>query len=376
MSTPQTFECPNCGASLDYHDGDGPTIRCKYCNTSVVVPEELRRAQAAQPVMASVNIQLGAAGEQVNTRVLPGCFFPIVFLAIIGGIIGGLVAIFSGEDSPVKDVLDSVTSGYASVAFSFGSEGIGQGMFEDARHVAVDGQGNIYVGEYSDPSRIQVFDSTGQFLALWVMENETPLRSMAVTRDGTLYAVYQSNLWRYDGMSGELLGQVVTGDRFDCVTLTADGKLVAAVDGGFSDDIVRMDTKGNEEMRITASLEGIAENGAIEMLAVDGLGNIYVLATFDEFVFKFSPDGHYLNRFGGEGDEPGQFRAPGTLAIDGQGRVYVTDFKGVQVFDSDGRYVDVFDFPGFGYGLTFNNAGQLLVANGGNKITVFDVSAE
>jgi tripartite motif-containing protein 71 len=376
VSTPQTFECPNCGASLDYHDGDEPTIRCPYCSTSVVVPEELRRAQSAQPAMASVNIQLGAAGEPVNTRVLPGCFFPIVFLAILGGIIVGVAALVFEDDSPVKDVLDSVTSGYASVAFTFGSEGIGQGMFEDARHVAVDGQGNIYVGEYSDPSRIQVFDSTGQFLALWVMENETPLRSMAVTRDGTLYAIYQSDLWRYDGMSGDLLGQVVTGDRFDCVTLTADGKLVAAVDGGFSDDIIRMDTEGNIAMRKSDALEDISEQGAIEIVAVDGLGNIYVLAAYDGYVFKFSPDGQYLNRFGGEGDEPGQFRAPGTLTIDGQGRVYVTDFKGVQVFDSDGRYIDVFDFPGFGYGLTFNNAGQLLVANGGNKITVFDINTE
>jgi hypothetical protein len=39
---PQTFNCPNCGAPLDY-DGSGyPTMRCPFCNNSVVVPQELR----------------------------------------------------------------------------------------------------------------------------------------------------------------------------------------------------------------------------------------------------------------------------------------------------------------------------------------------
>ena len=380
MSTPQTFECPNCGASLDYHAGDDPTIRCQYCSTSVVVPEELRsQVQSPQVVMTRVDLGLGTAGEQAKTRLFPSCFLPIVILAMVGGLIAGLVTLLPEGDSSINDLVDSVVSSnssdFASVAFTFGNEGIGQGMFEDARHVGVDGEGNIYVGEYSDPSRIQVFDSTGQFLALWTIENETPLVSMAVATDGTLYAIYQSNLWRYDGLSGELLGEVGSGRRFDCVTMTADGKLVVALDDGFNDDIVRMDTNGNQEMRITAALEEIAEHGGIEMLEVDGLGNIYVLPTFESAVFKFAPDGQFLNRFGGEGDQPGQFQAPGAIAVDGQGRVYVSDFKGVQVFDSDGRYIDVFDFPGFGYGLAFNYDGQLLVANGGAKITVYDINA-
>jgi ribosomal protein L7/L12 len=39
---PQSFNCPNCSAPLDV-DGDGSaTLRCPYCNTSVIVPEELR----------------------------------------------------------------------------------------------------------------------------------------------------------------------------------------------------------------------------------------------------------------------------------------------------------------------------------------------
>jgi DNA-directed RNA polymerase subunit RPC12/RpoP len=36
----KTFECPTCGAPLDY-DGAKTTQRCPYCNNSVIVPEEL-----------------------------------------------------------------------------------------------------------------------------------------------------------------------------------------------------------------------------------------------------------------------------------------------------------------------------------------------
>ena len=38
---PQTFHCPACQAPLDY-DGASIIVRCSYCNSSVIVPEELR----------------------------------------------------------------------------------------------------------------------------------------------------------------------------------------------------------------------------------------------------------------------------------------------------------------------------------------------
>jgi hypothetical protein len=44
----QSFNCPNCGAGLEYSDAER-TMRCTFCNTTVAVPEELwRAAEAAQ----------------------------------------------------------------------------------------------------------------------------------------------------------------------------------------------------------------------------------------------------------------------------------------------------------------------------------------
>lgn len=38
------FQCPSCGASLDYENTRALTMRCPYCNSSVIVPESLRVA--------------------------------------------------------------------------------------------------------------------------------------------------------------------------------------------------------------------------------------------------------------------------------------------------------------------------------------------
>ena len=49
MST--TFNCPSCGAPIDYDGGPDPTIRCQFCNNVVIVPETLRTAakEESQP---------------------------------------------------------------------------------------------------------------------------------------------------------------------------------------------------------------------------------------------------------------------------------------------------------------------------------------
>ena len=85
-------------------------------------------------------------------------------------------------------------------------------------------------------------------------------------------------------------------------------------------------------------------------------------AVSPDAVFKFSPEGKFLNRFGGSGDQPGQFRAAHAIAVDGKGRVFVSDIKGIQVFDSDGRYLTVFKTDGSAFGMVFNDKNELVVA--------------
>jgi DNA-binding beta-propeller fold protein YncE len=96
-------------------------------------------------------------------------------------------------------------------------------------------------------------------------------------------------------------------------------------------------------------------------VAIDGSGNIYALGTFNSAIFKFTSEGKFVNRFSGPGDQTGQLRAPSSVAVDGNGRVYVCDTKGIQVFDGDGRYLTVFKPDALTFGMVFNDKNELFV---------------
>jgi DNA-binding beta-propeller fold protein YncE len=71
-------------------------------------------------------------------------------------------------------------------------------------------------------------------------------------------------------------------------------------------------------------------------------GDVYVSDGYaNPRVVKFSRDGKYLAEWGKRGNGPGEFQLPHNLAIDGQGRVYVTDRdnKRVEVFDANGKFL-------------------------------------
>jgi hypothetical protein len=47
--------------------------------------------------------------------------------------------------------------------------------------------------------------------------------------------------------------------------------------------------------------------------------------------------------------------------VDGFGRVYVGDMKGVQVFDANGRYLALLTLKGIAFGMIFNDKNELFV---------------
>jgi DNA-binding beta-propeller fold protein YncE len=59
-------------------------------------------------------------------------------------------------------------------------------------------------------------------------------------------------------------------------------------------------------------------------------------------VMRFSPDGTFLEQWGGTGSGPGQFRVPHALALDSKGRVFVADRDNnrIQIFDQHGRFIE------------------------------------
>lgn len=237
-------------------------------------------------------------------------------------------------------------------------------MFTDARSIAVDGTGKIYVGEYNG-GRIQVFDPSGKFITQWYTEDRRmPLRGLAADRKGTVYVVQRGVIRRYDGETGNALGEMGYGggNGFDDIACAPDGSLLAAWYRN-RDDLIKFDSGGRVTRTIKAAISSASGDAELNTrVAIDGAGNMYALGTFNEAVFKFSPDGKFVNRFGGKGDQAGQIRAASAIAVDGKGRVFVSDFKGIQVFDSNGRFLRVFKNKGSASGMIFNDQGELFVA--------------
>jgi hypothetical protein len=337
----------------------------------LIAPNEL----AGRPAQV-VHIKFGLSE---GSR-FPKWIWLLVAIPLLGLIIGGLAAVgalaplFYSVSRPAREPVKPVTpvnpvapkggtvSGFASVLLDFGKEGIGPGMFNDARSIAVDGAGRIYVGEYTG-GRIQVFDPEGKFVTQWsIGDRKTLLRGLAADRKGTVYVVEGGRIDRYAGETGEKLGQVnYERNGFDDVAIGADGGLVAVWQGN-RDDIVVFDANGKLARTIPEAISGASGDSELAMrVAVDGSGNIYALGRFNNGVFKFGRDGKYINRFGDDGDHPGQFRAPYSIAVDGYGRVYVGDMKGIQIFDANGRYLNVINPKGMAFGMVFNDKNELFV---------------
>jgi DNA-directed RNA polymerase subunit RPC12/RpoP len=230
---------------------------------------------------------------------------------------------------------------FAGRVLEFGDEGIGAGQFKDARSVALDGEGRIYVGEYIG-GRVQVFDAHGKFITQWMVDPKRALLNMAADRRGTVYVVHPGQILRYEGPTGSLLGEIskLNGSRSEFYTeavVALDGSLLAI--SNYS-TIVRIGANG--QIKETIDLRAkVGEDVRFDRVAVDGTGNIYALSDRGDSVFRFAPDGRFMNRFGGAGDQPGQLRSADSIAVDGQGRIYVSDSsRGIQVFDGNGRYVN------------------------------------
>lgn len=429
---PNTFKCPMCAAPLDVSDSSSVTVRCPYCENTVILPEELRRGGSASGVNNDVGQTAGASfapmidqalkmaevarllragnkiaaiklyretygvglkdakdaverierGEPITftqasvatgrdaLRPSPGraqlmpehairqkrasggrCLIVslILIVATVGAFLlfGGGTAYWvfrQGQSSvPSSPSTKPTANSFANVALEFGSEGIGAGQFKDARSVAVDGQGRIYTAEYIG-GRVQVFDAQGKFLTQWMVEAKRPLPSMAADRKGSVYIVQGGSIIRYEGSTGERLGEVESrgpgfNQNYSTVYVALDGSLYAVA---ANHNIVHLGADGKIKTIINAE-EKTGDNLHLDGLAVSGSGHIYALDRSERSVLKFAPDGKYINRFGGAGDGVGQLRSPQGIAVDGQGRIYVCDVgRAIQVFDANGRYLESF----------------------------------
>ncbi|MGA9997106.1 MAG: hypothetical protein WBP93_16935, partial [Pyrinomonadaceae bacterium] len=296
-----------------------------------------------------------------------GVMITVAVIGILIAVIGGVAAFVSirrtitNITQPPSRPAPTQTQGFARSVLEFGSEGIGAGQFKDARTITVDGDGRIYVGEYTG-GRVQVFDSQGKFITQWMVDPKSALLALAADRKGTIYVVHPSQLLIYEAATGKLIGEAKKPgpyhyEHYRDVFVALDGSLYAI---GSNSNILHLSSDGQIENTIKVS-EKIGEDVDFERVVVSGAGDIYALER-RKGVFKFAADGRYVNRFGGEGegDGPGQFSSANNIAVDGAGRIYVSDSgHPVHVFDGNGRYLDSFGESDVVFGLAINDHNEI-----------------
>jgi LSD1 subclass zinc finger protein len=239
------------------------------------------------------------------------------------------------------------TPQFADQVMAFGTEGIGPGQFTDARAVAIDGQGHIYVGEYSN-GRVQVFDSAGKYLSEFFVGKDKIIVGLAADRAGTVYVIVPGHILRYTGATGTQLQEMQgsTGEdddspKFYTSACIAPGGDIYAVSG--SSEIVRLAGSSGKIVSSFKAADKVGEDVNLSELVVLSTGEIFAL-DHQKGVFKFGADGRYINRFGnGKGDGKNHLGGPQSLAADGQGHLFISDGR-IAVYDYDGNYID--DFGG------------------------------
>ncbi len=387
-----TFNCPACGAPLEYKGGPETTIRCPFCSNEVVVPPDVRRRQPHEPVG-------GARSGGITLAIMLSVFVILV--------LGGVVFAILGANPPASDnglpdanvTISTVeaptlmapptevpTPAFAVPGLSFGEKGIGPGQFNDARYMAVDGSGTLYVADYTD-DRVQAFDASGKYLSQFsVGDGQTIIHGMTADHQGHVYIAlgYVPEILEYDGKTGQSLGKLTApnGGEFGMLAATASGGLAATwYEGrwgfinsleGHRDDLLLFDAQGKIALTIPSFISAQTGDLALEnYIAVDGLGKIFSLS--DGVVYVFSPQGKYTDKFDGTGGKTMQYSHPGSICVDGQDRVYIGDTSVVHVVSGDGRLMADFPVRNFVEAMVVDEQGSLWIL-GGDKVTQYTLS--
>jgi tripartite motif-containing protein 71 len=198
--------------------------------------------------------------------------------------------------------------------------------------VAVDAQGRVYVADIGN-SRIQVFDSEGQFLLKWGGEGMGDGQfyaavGIAVSAEGDVYVAdsVRGDVQRFDSQ-GQFLDKwsIPVGEGPSTMAPEVDAEGYIYIPSREDREVHRFDSSGKLLGTIGEPGRGDGQFVKPVAVAVDHQGNIYVADETANCVQKFDREGNFLTKWGSMGAGEGQFRFPVGLAVAPDGSVYVSD---------------------------------------------------
>jgi DNA-directed RNA polymerase subunit RPC12/RpoP len=412
FNKPQVLECPSCGATLALPDAD--TFLCDYCGKRILVPPELRPQKIAQGFITAS----GSIAEQnrldwqettqtnIDRSVLQRKRTKLILVFSIGiavlliGILMFIVFLFiptsssSSSNQPSEYQIPTTPLPtmvqFGRLAMVFGSEGDQPGQFDDARSIAVDIQGNIFVADYTT-GRINKFDPQGNFLQLIQVQsanenNDIYIFGIASDDQENLYVAVDGNILKYNASTGELL--LTIPDQwpdiyYDSVIVAPDGNLYSTNGMAGTDDVLILSPQGELLDHWVGNIENVNhDDPRMELvLGVNHSGMVYILSPFGNKVYGYNPDGSYNFNFGEEGERAGQFSlSTGMLSITQQDYLIISDVYRVDLYDAKGAYLDktlTIDYQTAGgsmYGMTIDALGELYYISSGGKVLKFDMN--
>lgn len=259
------------------------------------------------------------------------------------------------------------------------------------RYLDTDQNGNIYVGNAGD-GNIIIFDRSGNYLqSIPVLSEGSTMNGLAVTSEGTIYLSADGIIRRIDthGTDKTLpIDSTIAGSVSELI-MNRDNSLLATNKAG---DILRIELDGTVKVIASKPFKKYLDETEHWIgITVDKSGNIYAVGGSTCVVLKFSPDGEYLSQFGGENRnhvvrdlndppggfpsmDPGYFYEPMAIAVDRYERVIVSDSTyNVQVFDSNGQYIDSFATPNIIRWTIFDYDNNLYMSSDEPEVIKLDV---
>jgi len=241
--------------------------------------------------------------------------------------------------------------------FSFGELGTGDGQFHVPYGIDVDADGNVWAADRAN-HRVQKFDSKGNFILKFGNDNgksssepgkfDNP-RHVRVDADVKYVYVADSKNNRIsqfttNGTFVREIGELGTKQgEFDLPTtieIDSEGNFIVNERG--NERIQKFNSNWKPLLMWGKKGSGDSQFCHTEHIAVDKYDNIYVTdpqsdpgCSQQPRVLKFNSQGQFITKWGSYGKADGQFVDPEHLAVDSEGRVYVSDRKkeNIQVFE-------------------------------------------
>jgi len=211
------------------------------------------------------------------------------------------------------------------------------GQFFLPNGIAVDTVGNVYVSDLGNTStgsagRVQKFSPDGSFAAALEgigLDHFSYPRDVAVDASGGVYVADwgKRRVLLLAGSSGAFVREWAAPEFYPMSLAVDDARgSLYVVTNDATNSLVVAPLEGGPMTRPEPAL---ARGGRI---ALDREGRLYV--TGANTVRILSPQGALLGQWGSTGSGPGEFREATGIAVDDQGLVYVADYVGgrVQVF--------------------------------------------